>query len=750
MQNFFGKLGLSFALALCMPRLVLAQLPPKVSITLSGGGAKGLAHIGILKAIDSAGLNIHIVTGTSMGSIVGGLYAAGYTGNQIEEMARQIQWDKLLSNTIPLNSYIMEEKSEYGKYAVEFPFQKNKITLPSGFLESQELWLKLEELFFPVQGINEFDKLPIPFRCIGTDLKNGKAVPFTHGNLVQAIRASMAIPGAFSPVDISGSRYVDGGVIRNFPVKDAIDMGANIKIGVSVSQPLKNVEELNDAVKVLTQVVFLNEGKDREEESKLCDVLIEVPMGNFTSASFDQSDAIVNLGIQEGLKYYPAFKKLADSLKQLYPTHFSGIRPTAVHRTHYPIKEIRVAGLNKYQELAFKEQLGSRNIDSINFSSLQTLSRNAFAYRMYKSITYGLLPLDHDQFALQFLVKPEASTALKAGFHYNAFTGFSLQGNITTRNWFTPFSRSMISLNLGDNFRGLAEHMQMLGWRSPVSYRLQLFAEHQEIPQFTNFENRGLYKAKYYNIDHLVLLSNKRKWTGGVGLGWEHVNIKSRIKIGQHIGGYNSWFNAYGTLRYHSLDRPFFATKGSRAELRLGYVFGMRPAFTIYNNQQAVGSINPSNKNLYSNYARLYGHSEHIIKLSRHYALQVRGQAGINFSSYPSYFNQFLAGGLNSTFRNQILFTGKREAEISSESMVTGSLGIRWNPFGSFYTTLHTNSLAFDFVQKQNLNLHTKWVHGAGITLGYNLVVGPIEWTLMYADKTSGLRTYLNFGFPFK
>jgi NTE family protein len=163
---------------------------------------------------------------------VGGLYSAGYSGADIERVARAINWDILLTNTISMKSYIMEEKSEYGKYAAELPFNKNKISLPAGFLESQELWLKLEELFFPVQSVTDFDRLSIPFRCIGTDLRTGKAYVFSQGNIVQAIRASMAIPGVFSPVDIDGSRFVDGGVVRNFPVKDAIAMGAQYTIGV--------------------------------------------------------------------------------------------------------------------------------------------------------------------------------------------------------------------------------------------------------------------------------------------------------------------------------------------------------------------------------------------------------------------------------------------------------------------------------------------------------------------------------------
>src|SRR4028119_287575 len=135
---------------------------PKIGLTLSGGAAKGLAHIGILKAIDSAGLKIDYITGTSMGSIIGGLYAIGYSADSIESMAHRIDWDLLLSNQSSLRSMFMEEKKEYGKYTVELPWRNNRFRLPSGVLEGQELWLKLAELFAPVAQVKDFSKFNIP------------------------------------------------------------------------------------------------------------------------------------------------------------------------------------------------------------------------------------------------------------------------------------------------------------------------------------------------------------------------------------------------------------------------------------------------------------------------------------------------------------------------------------------------------------------------------------------------------------
>src|SRR5687767_6711778 len=170
---------------------------PKIGVTLSGGGAKGLAHIGILKAIDSAGLKVDYISGTSMGSIIGSLYAIGYSAADIEKAARKIDWDILLSNQSSLRSLLIEEKSEYGKYAVELPWQDHFFRLPTGVLEAEELWLKFAEMYFPVYNIKDFSQFSIPFRCIAADISNGDAVALDSGEIITAIWASMAIPSLF-------------------------------------------------------------------------------------------------------------------------------------------------------------------------------------------------------------------------------------------------------------------------------------------------------------------------------------------------------------------------------------------------------------------------------------------------------------------------------------------------------------------------------------------------------------------------
>src|SRR5690606_30731797 len=200
---------------------------PEIGLVLSGGGAKGLAHIGILKSLDSAGINVDYITGTSMGGIVGSLYAIGYSGNDIEKILQEVDWDILLSNQSSLRAIVMEEKDEYNKYAVELPWSEGKFRLPTGLIESQELWLKFAELYFPVYNKKKFSEFSIPFKCIGTDISSGEAVVMDEGEIITAIRASMVIPSVFTAVEFDGRSIVDGGIVRNTPIEDVKEMGAD-------------------------------------------------------------------------------------------------------------------------------------------------------------------------------------------------------------------------------------------------------------------------------------------------------------------------------------------------------------------------------------------------------------------------------------------------------------------------------------------------------------------------------------------
>lgn len=252
----------------------VAQKPPKIGLALSGGGAKGFAHIGVLKVIDSLGIKIDYISGTSMGAIVGGLYAAGYEAKDIEKIMKETDFYTLLANEKPRQETPFFSKTN-DKYLITVPIHKGKINvLPKAISTGQKNLYLLKELLSNVSNINNFSELQIPFLCVATNLESGKMEIFEKGDIVSSIMASSAYPSLMDPVKVGDSLYVDGAMTVNFPAKPLKDKGMDIIIGVNLSQPLADREELNSAVKILNQVIDFNTKRENISQEKYADILI--------------------------------------------------------------------------------------------------------------------------------------------------------------------------------------------------------------------------------------------------------------------------------------------------------------------------------------------------------------------------------------------------------------------------------------------------------------------------------------------
>src|SRR4030042_5265317 len=203
-----------------------SEAPPRIGLVLSGGGARGFAHVGVLQILDSLQIPVHFITGTSMGSIVGGLYALGYSGKDLDSLAKNVDWTIIFSDKPPRGKLAYFEKSDMGRFQLSLQTRKYNIQEPSGLIFGQKISLLLTRLISPQFDDANFDELPIPFRCISADLISGNEVVPNAGSLPKAIRASMSVPSIFTPVEWGDSLLVDGGVLNNLPVDVALEMGA--------------------------------------------------------------------------------------------------------------------------------------------------------------------------------------------------------------------------------------------------------------------------------------------------------------------------------------------------------------------------------------------------------------------------------------------------------------------------------------------------------------------------------------------
>ncbi|WP_323164059.1 patatin-like phospholipase family protein [Pseudomonas atacamensis] len=304
-----------------LPLLVLAsEAPrPKVGLVLSGGAARGLAHIGVLKALEEQGIRIDAIAGTSMGAVVGGLYASGYKVDELEKLALSIDWQAALSDAPPREDVPFRRKQDDRDFLVKqkLSFRDDgSLGLPLGVIQGQNLALLLESLLAHTSDTRDFDKLPIPFRAVTTDIANGEKVVFRKGHLPQVIRASMSIPAVFAPVELDGRLLVDGGMTDNIPLDVAREMGVDIAIVVDIGTPLRNRKQLTTVVDVLNQSITLMTRRNSEEQLATLhanDVLIQPALAAFGVTDFGKAQEMIDAG-------YRATRILDARLAQLKPT----------------------------------------------------------------------------------------------------------------------------------------------------------------------------------------------------------------------------------------------------------------------------------------------------------------------------------------------------------------------------------------------------------------------------------------------
>lgn len=728
---------------------LLSQKPgrPRIGVTLSGGGAKGLAHIGILKAIDSAGLKVDYITGTSMGSIIGSLYAIGYSADSIEKIARKIDWDILLSNQSTLRSLVMEEKDEYGRYAIELPWVNHGFRLPSGVLEGEELWLKFSELFYPVHDVKDFTKFSIPFKCIGADVATGEAVVMDKGEIVTAIRASMAIPSVFTAVENDGRKLVDGGVVRNFPVRDVREMGADYVIGSNVALGLLPKEKLTNALQILMQIAFFKESEDNRKEIKLCDVYIPHPIENYNAGSFGKAEELLELGLKEGRKIFPQLKKLADSLNAIYG-------PPTIVKNRLPkmdsiyVSDIEVKGLNKTTLDFFTHMMGFYSNKKYTSASISKMVRKVFGTRYYTRIVYSLNTMPDGKVRMVVEVVENPTTFAKLGIHYTKFTGIGLLANLTTRNFFFPHSRSLATVNIGQAIRARAEHLQYLGRGKNIALLMGFQYDRLEMPSYVDYKRDGLYRTQFFKVEAKTQFSASRKVTVGIGERYEWIKYTPSVESEFEIDGKNDFLTSFGYFQLNTLDRYAFARRGWKIDAEFGIVSNQDPNVSFFIDGQKIGNLDSFGIR-YNNFQKATLNVEAYLPITSRLTFQTLFQSGVNFNYNQNLMNDFMIGGMTKLFRNQIIFAGLEEATVSSPSVAALQFGLRYQMFNSFYVIARSNGLVNDFLGDNNYFRKPEFLSGHALSLAYNFALGPLELSAMYSDQSKKVQTFISIGISF-
>ena len=423
---------------LCISVHTTAQPGPrkKVGVVLSGGGAKGMAHIGALKVIEEAGIPIDYVVGTSMGSIIGGLYSIGYTPEQMDSMVRRQDWSFLLSDKIPRSEQNMAEREASEKYVFSLPFGKNaKTQAVGGLIKGQNLANLFSELTVGYHDSIDFNKLPIPFACVSENIVNGNEVNFHKGVLATAMRASMAIPGVFTPVRLDSMVLVDGGVVNNYPVNVARAMGADIIIGVDVQNDLKPANELNSTGSILGQLINLMGLELYKKNLKETDTYIKVDVEGYSAASFTPSavDTLIRRGEEAALAQKNSLIKLKQELglDSTYMPKPLPSYPYSPNRKVY-IKEITFDGLDEKDKRWLLKRCDLKEDSEISLRRIEEATAILCSNLEYSSATYNLPEAPGGGYNLHFLLSKKYENKLNVGIRFDSEETASLLINVTS------------------------------------------------------------------------------------------------------------------------------------------------------------------------------------------------------------------------------------------------------------------------------------------------------------------------------
>jgi NTE family protein len=409
-----------WTLLLCVHSWIggMAAESPKIGLVLSGGGARGFAHIGVLKMLDSLGVRVDCIVGTSMGGIIGALYAVGYSGREIEALAGGSDWMEMFTDKPPRSLMPYLQKKETGRYQLEFGLKGFKPVAPSGLIYGQKISLLFASLTFPHDGKQGFDRLPIPFRCVASDLIRGERIILDRGSLSRAMRATMAIPTVFSAVEWGDSLLVDGGLLDNLPVDVAKDMGADEVIAVDVGYPLRGKPALLSAIAVMEQSMALLGIERRKENVQRIDVFVQPDLSGFSMADFgrDRIRKIIQAGDEAARLNRDALSALA---ARTGPPSGRDTLKTAPFPKAIKIHEIEIQGNRMLSSDFVSRLLDCRPGDLLAAEDLNQRIMEMYGFGYFESIRYDIDPDETLENRLTLSVKEAPLRKLRLGIRYD-------------------------------------------------------------------------------------------------------------------------------------------------------------------------------------------------------------------------------------------------------------------------------------------------------------------------------------------
>ena len=738
--------------------------PPRktVAVVLSGGGAKGMGHIGVLKVLEKAGIPIDIITGTSMGSIIGGLYSIGYNANSLDSMVRVQDWSYVITDKEDMSRQSLGDRKKQNTY-----FYTTGLTLgkrdvnAGGIIKGKNLAELFQQLCWGfTDSLNFSSDLPKPFACVATDIIDNSEVVFHSGRLPQAMRASMAIPAAFSPVRMGDKVLVDGGLKNNYPADIAREMGADIIIGVSVQGAPKTAEEIGGTMSILNQIIDVNCKNKYDDNVAITDLLMKVDTKGYSPASFSQAaiDTLIRRGEEEAMRHWDeliALKERIGMKKDSFPELLHPLRPGVMTDKHR-ILGYTFENMTQQDERFLRQKFGLNKRDSIDAKLEQELTTSMRVDLFYQTAECRLVPVKlldntrrmripgiyHEQDSIWghadgvrvVLTAGERKTVqLHGGVRYDneeyAAMQIGLDIPLKTK---TPINTD-ITLRLGKRLMARGElTIHPSSFTSPM---LSYAFHRNDVDVYSNGDLDYNIRYNQFQAELLPINVNLSRFNLKMGVRWDYMHYRDKLGSdnSKEVILENEHFFSYrARLNFNSEDDWYFPTSGVRFNAEYAY---LTDNFVKLDDKTGLSEVSADWRMSF-----LFGSRFTIQPM-------IYGRFFFGSVTPPVFGNTIGGDWFGHYIEQQVPFAGIGNIEYVKSQFLAVQLQAQQR-IGS------NNYVVFKVAGAQNADkmkrmLDNRTILGVQGSYFYNTMFGPVGALVGYSNRTKKPYIFLNIGFVF-
>jgi NTE family protein len=643
-----------------------------------------------------------------------------------------------------------------------------------GMVVGQNIEELLASLFFPVNTITNFDKLPTPFLCVAADIVKGEPVVLRKGSLATAVRASMSIPTVFTPVRMEGRLLVDGGVYVNLPVEYCRQMGADFIIAVDVGGGLMREDELTSAAQLLIQTTFLASNISYEKERANSDIFVDVFSHlKYGTMDFEEGPSMMQSGDTAVRAVMPQLVELAN-LQKKYPIRQR--QPVSQRPLRYSLEKIGTEGISKLNQDLALEKFGWRTGDRVTNSQISTSVHKLLGTRLFDKVSYTI-DGDTASSVLTLRATEKPTNAVKFAIHYDTDRGAGLILNFTKRNWLLRSSRLLGTFDLAENPKGKINYFYYTGNKSRWWHHTEVYAERLLMNAYIEGTPIPNILNRYLGISTQLNQTINQESFWGFGLLWQNTQLKPKVDPRTEsspdpieIIEYN-FQNLGAKLQYqiNTTDRVFFPTRGKwiniEAKTNFSNPFDAQLYFTSTDT-----TYNSTQDGLVQSYLRFNLKAQRNIPIQKRFVLQILGQVGITqemivsenkYSAYTAGAGDFISvgGQLQRPRPNSFIFMGLKDGELAVPQVLIGGVQLQTEITKNIYVTPTLNLLVagydakdfwstlIDFNFSEDVNDSAFYQFGMGLTGSYMSLLGPIHISISKDLQIDKVRGFLSIGF---